>query len=285
VHWVADINEWSNWMRAGDAGQGTINKRRYQVGRLAQDNLHRSPWSLELADIAGWLSGWEWGTETRRAYRAAIRSFYRWGYLTGRVKANPTDHLPSIKPKRALPRPTPVDVVDQVLARDMSDRDRLIVRFEVYSGMRRSEVARARLDWVSDGEFWITGKGGKVRRVPIHDELRADIDDELARRRAGGHGTGWRYDGGGWDTYWFPGRNGTPMHPDALGKLVSQLLGHGWAGHSLRHRFLTDALAGSKDIRAVQELAGHASLATTQIYTHVTGDRLAAAVAAVRRTR
>lgn len=286
MNWVVDIDEWSNWMRSGDDGESTINKRRYQLGRLAQDHLDRSPWSLDLDDISGWLGGWKWSTETRRSYRAAICSFYRWGYLTGRVKRDPTEHLPAIRPKRALPRPAPVDLVDQVLARPgLTDRDRLILKFEIYSGMRRAEVARSELTWLVDGRFWITGKGGKVRRVPIHDDLRPDIEAELARRRAGTHGTGWRYDGGGWDRYFFPGRHGRPMHPDALGKVVSQLLGPGWAGHALRHYFATDALAGSKDVRAVQELLGHASLATTQIYTHVTGDRLAAAVAAVRRHR
>lgn len=72
-----------------------------------------------------------------------------------------------------------------------------------------------------------------------------------------------------------------PLRPDSVGKILKRLLGDGWTGHTLRHRFATRALAGSHNLRAVQLLLGHAKPETTAIYTAVDDSYLAATVAAV----
>lgn len=124
-----------------------------------------------------------------------------------------------------------------------------------------AEIVRVHADDVEDGFLLVTGKGGRRRFVPIHPVLAPHL--EVVRIR------------GGWA---FPGRFAGHCHPDHVGKHLARLLGSGWTGHTLRHRFATEAYRGSRDLRAVQELLGHASVATTQIYVGLDTEALTNAV-------
>lgn len=141
-----------------------------------------------------------------------------------------------------------------------------MVRMARECGLRRGEIACGHSDdLMPDLLGWallVHGKGGKQRIVPVPD----DLADALRRLPRG---------------YFFPGRDNGHLSARWVGKLLTRLMPEGWSCHSLRHRFGTDALDESKNIRVVQELLGHAHVNTTQIYTAVDRSEMFAAVRAV----
>lgn len=285
--WVEAIEAFTLWKLAQGARQGTIDQRRYQLMRFAEEHLHVSPWKIKLDDLVAWLAKYEWDASTRRGYRSALCTFYSWANLTGRARSDPSVQLPRVKVPPAPPRPAPDGVLERALA-GASVRDRLLVQCEAYAGMRRAEVAAFRWDWrveliLDDGPvpaIRVEGKGGRVRVVPEHPILKSALDAEWVRRLVGDCGSGWRYTAG-LDVYVFPGQRGGPMRPDVVGKITSRLLGPGWSGHTLRHRFATRAYAATGDLLALQELLGHSKPETTKRYTQVSRMALFDAVAAV----
>ena len=131
-----------------------------------------------------------------------------------------------------------------------------------YAGLRRAEIANLHADNVGERMLTVLGKGQKVRRVPIHPMLEVPLRDAKAR--------------GG---YIFRGADGwSPVTVDAMGRRIARALPDKWSAHSLRHYYAGHVYRASHDIRAVQQLLGHASIATTQIYTQVNDDDLHAAV-------
>ncbi len=182
---------------------------------------------------------------------------------------------------RALPRPAPDDAVRAALAA-ADDRVRLALYLAVFAGLRRAEIAAVHTRDIEDQALHVHGKGGHERLVPLHPELRAALRAELRRRREGVPGTGWGrgpVKPGGW---LFPSdvadEHLTAHH---LGKLIAAALPDGWTTHTLRHRFATKAYRTGRDLRAVQELLGHAKPETTAIYAAVPDGALEAAVAGV----
>lgn len=288
AHWSTAIDAWTAYLIAAGHRPRTITLRRYQIGRLAEAHLRRSPWSLTAAQLLDWLAGQSWGSESRKSYRAALRSFYGWARRAGETRRDPTVDLPPVATMCPPPRPTPEDVLERALAAG-NDRDRLILLLAAYGGLRRAEIAGLRWADVGDGALRVHGKGGRIRLVPLHARLRAELAVERDRRHELRTGSGYRYRGRPRRTgdtrelvaWVLPGRSGGHITPDAAGRAASRALGPGWTGHTLRHRFATRAYAGSRDLLAVQQLLGHTNPETTQRYTKLADDSLAAAVAAV----
>lgn len=234
----------------------------------------KRPWSIaelyRLADILGvditaWLASKTWSLDTRRQARASLRLFY--GYLVdeGHLARSPAARLPRVRPATPRVRPTPATVFAAALER-ADDRGRRALLLERYAGLRRSEVARLHsrdFTTLADGTPAVTvrGKGDKIRTVPLHP-LVADACRDV-------------------DGYLFPGRGRPHLHPDVLGRLVSGLLGPGWTGHTLRHRAGADWYSVDHDIRAVQQLLGHANVAITERYVQVQQAAMTTAVLGV----
>jgi integrase len=126
-------------------------------------------------------------------------------------------------------------------------------------GLRRAEIARLHTDDFFAGKVRVKGKGGRVRAVPVVNE---DV-----RRMLADLPEGWL----------FPGRFGGHATPDHVGRRLSGLLGPGWTGHTLRHRYSSVVFAGSHDILALQKLLGHSSPETTQRYVEVDDEAMWAA--------
>jgi integrase len=249
--WAEAITEWSTWLRAAHRPETSIYLRTYHLRRLAVD--HPDPFQVELADLIGWLARPGWAAETCRSYRTSIRGFYSWAHSVGRIAVNPAIGLPAITVPRGTPRPAPEPVYTAAVA-GADARVALMLRLARQQGLRRGEIARVHAhDVQPDLLGWslrVHGKGGVVRMVPLLDELA-----EMLRSRAG---------------FVFPGRIGGHLSPHYVGKLISAALGPGWTAHPLRHAFATRAHAASgHDLRVVQELLGHASIATTQRYVAV----------------
>jgi integrase len=262
VRWL-DLNElWLTWLQAGNRRPGTIRQRAHYIGVLASMYRRRLPEGLDVDDLAAVLRRSTWGPEARKSARASIRGFYGWLAMTGRIAVDPSLYLPSIRVPRAVPRPVPVQTFADAVAA-ASSRVRLILQLARFGGLRRGEVAQVHSDDVgADGWLTIHGKGGHIRRVPLHPVLLAQLRAAPA---------GWL----------FPSPYGAHLTADHVGVLASDALPPGWTLHTCRHRAGTDWYAVNRDILAVQQLLGHAKVSTTQLYVEIPGDSLVTAVMGV----
>jgi integrase/recombinase XerC len=266
VPWGHAVQDWAAYMKASACTPATVELRVYQVSRVGRE-LGGSPGAVTSPDLVRWLAGQEWSPNTRRAYRGALRAFYSWAVAAGVVERSPAAALPVVKVPRAVPHPTPEP--DYRWALRVADRPiRLAVLLAGAYGLRRGEVARTRReDVVQDvtggWSLIVSGKGGHERAVPLLD----DTARLLLSRPAG-----WLFPS--------PRRPGVHLTPAHLGKLVAAELPAGYTMHSLRHRCGTVAYQATGDLRAVQELLGHAKPETTAIYTAVPGSAIRAAVEA-----
>ena len=242
----------------------TVNLRVYQVTRLAEDEP-RGPWTLTTDDLVDWLAGQPWAIETRKSYRAALVSFYRWAVASGRTATDPTLLLPPIRSSHHPPRPTP-ELVYRTALDAAEPRVRLMLELAARQGLRRGEIARVHSDDLrEDLAGWsllVHGKGGKLRLVPLEDEIAEQL----------------RTLPPGWA---FPGPAGH-LSEQHVGVLMGRALPGHWTAHTLRHRFASQAYAGTRDLAAVQDLLGHARPETTRGYIMLPQDALRAAVAAAR---
>ena len=279
LRWVRAIDAWTVWMRAAGLRPRTVELRRYQLGHLAEADLRRSPWSVKHGDLLAWLDGQDWSPETRKSYRAALRSFYGWAQQAGHSRRNPAAGLPPVRVPRGAPRPTPERVLEQAIAR-APDRTRLVLVLAAYAGLRRAEIAALRWDDIDDGVIRVRGKGGHVRHVPIHGRVAQQLEACRARRYAGRFGTGWRYTSHPDSPFVFPGRYGRGVGADNIGRVAAAALGD-YGGHTLRHRFAGRAYAATRDLGVVQQLLGHASPNTTAVYARADRAAMADAVRAL----
>lgn len=264
VSWEKCITDWIKWQAAAGRSPGTLKLRRQQLERLARESPSPDPFSLDLEDLVGWLAHEGWDGTTRRSHRAAVRSFYAWASATGRTNRNPATALPSVPSKRGRPRPA-ADEAIRAAYRTSDERDGLMIRCGAEAGLRACEIATLHSDRLfRDAEGWsvtVLGKGGKLRDVPLSPRLALELR---------GRPPGWT----------FPGRKDGHLSAAYVSKRMSWALGAGTTGHQLRHRFASTAYAAERDLRAVQELLGHASPVTTAIYTAVPDQALRRAVLA-----
>lgn len=259
-NWCTEIKGWTDWYAAGGAPKTTIELRRYQLTRLALSFPDRDPWTITSDELASWMAGHQWSRETLRSYRAALRTFYGWAHASGMIESDPARLLRKVPAVPGVPRPAAECTISDALHR-ADERAWLMLMLGSRHGMRRGEIARVSTrDLRVDGPNWsliVHGKGGKDRQIPLLAEVARTIRDAPA---------GWL----------FPNGKGTHLTPAHVGKLVRRALEGEATAHQLRHRFATRTYQATRDIRAVQELLGHASVATTQRYTKVTDDALRA---------
>jgi len=255
---------WVAWMRTAGRPITTINLRTYHVTRAARE----LPVPLEHATadhLAAWLGAQEWMPSTRRSYRASLVQYFRYLQRTGARADNPAELLPSVRVPRGLPRPAPEAIWRQALVA-ADARARLAMLLAGQCGLRRGEVAGLHTDDLEHDlvgySLRIRGKGGHTRMVPLPDQDRTL--EFLLRRVA----PGWV----------FPSPFGGHLTPEHIGVLVSRALPEGWTCHTLRHRFASTVYRNTRDLRATQELLGHAKPETTAIYTLVPSSDLRSAV-------
>jgi integrase/recombinase XerD len=210
---------------------------------------------------------------------SAVRSFHRFLLREGVTDRDPAVGVPQPRLPRSLPRPLPVEDVRRLLEAPDEDsptglRDRAILELLYGSGLRISELTGLDVDDIDleEGSVRVLGKGGKEREVPLGSFGRDSIGAYLTRGRPALASTATR------GAVFLNARGGRLSRQSC-----ARLLGHyvRRAGierrvtlHTLRHSFATHLLEGGADVRVVQELLGHASVATTQIYTLVTARHL-----------
>lgn len=211
---------------------------------------------------------------------AAIRSFYRYLSRRGLTNRNPVDALRTPKQARSLPRVLTKDDADALMAFPAGEtagslRDRALLETLYSTGARVSELVSLNVGDVHDSEglLRLRGKGRKERIVPIGElaleaitRYRASLPTSLQRA---GHTCPLFYNLRG-------GRLTSRSVARIVARYSSRLSGGPVSPHTLRHSFATHLLDEGADLRAIQEMLGHASLSTTQRYTHVATDQLLA---------
>ncbi|WP_221586282.1 site-specific tyrosine recombinase XerD [Microbacterium sp. G2-8] len=211
--------------------------------------------------------------------QSSVRGLHRFLAREGIVEADPTVGLAPPKQPQKLPKALTIDQVEALLQAPSSEeplgiRDRALLELLYATGARVSEAISLDVDDMQSGEVLrLRGKGDKERIVPVGSFARDAIDAYLTRVRpalaAKGRAT----------SRLFLGARGAPLSRQSAWLVIQKAAEHAHltahvSPHTLRHSFATHLLQGGADVRVVQELLGHSSVATTQIYTHVTADVL-----------
>jgi integrase/recombinase XerC len=251
-----DLHAFAAWMEA--AGIGAVERLTNEDLRAFIAGEHRR--GLSPASLQRRLS--------------ALRSLFKFLVARGELKASPAQGLRAPKSARRLPQVLDPDETAQLVEvqtdTPLGRRDRAMLELFYSSGLRLSELCALRwreLD-LAEGLVQVTGKGNKQRVVPVGSQARAAL-------------AAWRADTPCAPTAAvFPGRGGAPISPRAVQlrlRAAAQRQGV-WKRvhpHLLRHSFASHVLESSGDLRGVQELLGHADIATTQLYTHLDFQHLA----------
>ncbi|MFN2539620.1 MAG: site-specific tyrosine recombinase XerD, partial [Mycobacteriales bacterium] len=244
---------------------------------------------VQEVDVAAFLAALREGSDDHPPLSAtsagravvAVRGFHRFAVREGLTSLNPAAEVRPPQPPRRLPKAISVDEVTALLGAaahgdtPLSWRDVALLELLYGTGARISEAVGLAVDDVSrgDGLVRLAGKGGKQRIVPVGSYAQGAIEEYLVRGRpslaASGRGT---------SALFLNARGGSLSRQSAWAVLRAAAERAGLAGkvspHTLRHSFATHLLEGGADVRVVQELLGHASVTTTQIYTLVTVDQL-----------
>lgn len=249
-----DLGAFAHWWRSLPTPLAQLDAHhvRTWVGRLRREREH--------------------GPATVRRHLSSLRGFFRWLVDAGVLKHNPAVDVRGPKQAQALPRTLTPEAAEQLMEAPSGDeglpvRDRAMLELFYSSGLRLSELQGLDLDaFESDlSEVRVTGKGRRTRLVPVGRKAREALKAWLRERRTLAAAD---------ETALFVSRRGARI---SRAQIAARLkfwarragLGVNVHPHRLRHSFATHLLEGSGELRAVQELLGHASISTTQVYTHL----------------
>ncbi len=256
------------------------------AGSVRPETITRLILKADANSIRGFLShlaDQEYSPATMARKIATLRSFYKWMMKRGIVEANPMQLIRTPKQPKRLPKAITVDQIERLLAAPddhtlLGSRDRAILETLYSTGIRVSELVginRGDLDETGEAII-IRGKGRKERIVPLGSHALAALrqyitilDGEVLRN------------GGSVEdkSPLFVNKHGGRLSTRSVRRKVSKYLREAGldptiSPHTLRHSFATHLLDNGADLRSVQELLGHQSLSTTQIYTHLTTKRM-----------
>ena len=235
----------------------------------------------DLSDYVSWLSAQQLAPASVARHLVTLKMYFKFLQLEGVLRDNLVELLGSQKLWQRIPEVLSPIQIQRFLKgpRPLENfyyRDRAVLEMLYATGCRVSEISNLRLEdlQLDQGYCKCTGKGNKQRMVPIGENAVATVRDFLEHQRPAMVGR--RQDFVPW---LFVSRTGRPLRREAIWELVKKYallagIPAGISPHTMRHSFATHLLAGGADLRHVQEMLGHASIATTQIYTHVDQTRL-----------
>jgi site-specific recombinase XerD len=260
------------WLRervlSGEITPRTRRLLEYRLAGLLERSGDRPLSDLDRRAVrAWWQSIGRLSPASRRLYRSTLVCLCRWAQEEGLLSEDPSAHLPRVREPQRVPRARPASDVARLLLGARDEREYLIVNLMVHMGLRSCEVARAEIgDYdPAAATLLVRGKGAHERVLPVPPPVAAAVS--AYRDKIGG----WR--AGCFICDWFSGRR--PITAPAVARLVNKLMrrtgvkgapGDGITAHALRHTAASDVLDRCHDVRTVQGMLGHASLATTQIY-------------------
>lgn len=242
----------------------------------------------DLRDYLGEMDQARYARATINRHLSSLKGFYGWLDLNGFLKTNPADSLSGPKQRRHLPHVIGRTEMAELMAvhgaldkngkpreQSISDmRDQAILEFLYACGARISEAANLTISGIDYHAHTVRvlGKGRKERIIPLHDLCLDALKRyyEIARPELLK---------GASSEYFFIGNSGKPMSADSMRAMFKRTireagLDERTSPHDMRHSFATDLLDGGADLRSVQEMLGHSSLSTTQIYTHLSASHL-----------
>lgn len=239
------------------------------------------PLKPELDHVRAWMTSMaqrKLKVTTINQSLSALRSFYRYLRFKRLITVNPMTLLPTPRVPKQLPVWIPASQMDHLLDEvDMGDdfdgrQKHMLIELLYQTGMRRSEAANLKNSDIDFGRMVIRifGKGSKEREVPFGPELKRELEDYMNFRDA---------EVGSTPEYLLTSRMGHRFTPSQVTAMAHQCLDNiptlaKRGAHVLRHSFATNMLSQGADLVAVKELLGHASLGSTEVYTHLTPQEL-----------
>ena len=248
------------------------------TGYLRVTGTPKSPDAIDLKDLQQflqWIAGLELNAASQARILSGIRSFFKYCFIEQIVRIDPTTLLESPKLKRALPDVLTFDEIEAIigcidLSKPEGGRNKAILETMYGCGLRVSEVVGLRLSclYLDEGYIRVIGKGDKERLVPIGDSAVKYI--RIYQQEIRVHV---RLKPGNEDIL-FLNRRGSKLTRVMIFVLLKELVRQAGISkqispHTFRHSFATHLVEGGADLRAVQEMLGHESITTTEIYTHL----------------
>lgn len=235
----------------------------------------------ELSTFLGHLRRTELDASSLRISLVHLKIFFRFLQKRNHIEIDPAEPLLSPKSSAKLPETLNAQTVEHLLTsinpeKKLGKRDLALLELFYASGLRLSELCGARLEYLDQEDHFlrITGKGNKTRLVPVGDKALAALAQYLSTERP-------TLVSKKTSSHIFLSVRGGPLSPDRVRQIVKERarqagIDQNIYPHLLRHSFATHLLENGADLRVIQELLGHADIATTQIYTHVDQKRLKA---------
>lgn len=252
--WAELLTAWVMWLHAAHLSPETL--RTYMSIARRVTLLAPAPGAVTPEMLAGFVAAAA-KPNSAATRRIVARQLFRFAAYTGRIPSDPAFGLPRVHRPIGVPRPaSDVDLA----AADRSDpRIDLMIALGSRLGLRCMEIAAVHSDDLEQGAGgWllrVQGKGSKTRLIPCPNDVAARIHEVYG--------------------FAFPSHRGEHLTARTVSRMLSAALPGALTGHTLRHRYGTRAYQlGGRDIRAVQQLLGHASVSTTQVYTGVEDDAL-----------
>ena len=227
----------------------------------------------DLRDFLSWFGSGNQNARTQARTISGIRSFFRFLLIEEEIKENPASLIESPKTGLKLPEVLSVEEIDRMIAaidlsRPEGHRNKAIIETLYGCGLRVSELVSLRLTDIHEGEGFVsvTGKGNKQRLVPVGRKALKEIDIYKADRNK----LAKIYD----QNIVFLNRRGRKLTRAMIFTIIKDLAARAdirkkISPHTFRHSFATHLIEGGADLRAVQEMLGHESILTTEIYTHI----------------
>ena len=269
----ADLIQFSQFL-AGEIGQ------RQPVPGQSSDERHIKCDTLTIREFLNYLYGQNYTKSTTARKLATLRSFYKFLVRRNSVSANPLSTIRTPKQEKRLPKCLDLEQVQKLLEAPgdgdlLSARDKAMLEVLYSSGIRVSELVElemADLD-LQEGVLRVRGKGRKDRLTPIGSQAIKALQRYFELRSVDSRCQGPQ------SHRVFLNKHGDSLSTRSVRRkldkyLMSAGLDPGISPHTLRHSFATHLLNNGADLRSVQELLGHQSLSTTQIYTHLTTQRM-----------
>ena len=235
---------------------------------------------LQIREFLAYLYAQNYTKSTTARKLATLRSFYKFLIRKGTVATSPLAQIRTPKQEKRLPKCLDLEQVQKLLEAPgdsdvLSARDKAMLEVLYSSGIRVSELVELKMSDIdlNEGVLRVLGKGRKERLTPIGSQAIKAMQKYFEYRNADPR---FKMEG---DTRVFLNKHGEPLSTRSVRRkldkyLVSAGLDPGISPHTLRHSFATHLLNNGADLRSVQELLGHQSLSTTQIYTHLTTNRI-----------